>query len=73
MLVHLKAVKTFKSGPYCAISDNKFSSVTLNELAMKARKLYCNFENLNQDSRFKHYTYNSKTRSKRQKAFRIWV
>ena len=27
-----------------AVSDNQSSSVTLNELANKARKLYCNFE-----------------------------
>ena len=27
-----------------AVSDNQSSSVTLNELAKKARKLYCNFE-----------------------------
>ena len=26
------------------VSNNKFSSVTLNELAMKARHAYCNFE-----------------------------
>ena len=36
------------SGPYCASSDNKSSSVTLNKLAMKAQKLYCNYLNLNQ-------------------------
>ena len=27
-----------------SVSDNQSSSVTLNELAMKARKLYCNFK-----------------------------
>ena len=27
-----------------AVSDNQSSSVTLNELANKARKIYCNFE-----------------------------
>ena len=27
-----------------AVSDNQCSSVTLNELAKKARKIYCNFE-----------------------------
>ena len=27
-----------------SVSDNQFSSVTLNELAMKARKSYCNFK-----------------------------
>ena len=27
-----------------AFSDNQSSSVTLNELAKKARKIYCNFE-----------------------------
>ena len=26
------------------VSDNQSSSVTLNELAKKARKIYCNFE-----------------------------
>ena len=26
------------------VSDNQSSSVTLNELAIKARKIYCNFE-----------------------------
>ena len=27
-----------------SVSDNQFSSVTLNELAMTARKSYCNFK-----------------------------
>ena len=27
-----------------SVSDNQSSSVTLNELAMKARKSYCNFK-----------------------------
>ena len=27
-----------------AVSDNQSSSVTLNELANKARKIYCNFD-----------------------------
>ena len=27
-----------------AVSDNQSSSLTLNELAKKARKIYCNFE-----------------------------
>ena len=27
-----------------SVSDNQFSSVTLNELAMKARWTYCNFK-----------------------------
>ena len=27
-----------------AVSDNQSSSVTLNELANKTRKIYCNFE-----------------------------
>ena len=31
-------------GPDRSVSDNQFSSVTLNELAMKARKSYCNFK-----------------------------
>ena len=38
-------MKTFKrkSGPDRSVSDNQSSSVTLNELAMKVRKSYCNF------------------------------
>ena len=31
-------------GPDRSVSDNRSSSVTLNELAMKARKSYCNFK-----------------------------
>ena len=31
-------------GPDRSVSDNQSSSVTLNKLAMKARKLYCNFK-----------------------------
>ena len=31
-------------GPDRCVSDNQFSSVTLNKLAMKARKSYCNFK-----------------------------
>ena len=31
-------------GPYRSVSDNQSSSVTLNELATKARKSYCNFK-----------------------------
>ena len=34
----------FRFGPDGSISDNQSSSVTLNELAMKARKSYCNFK-----------------------------
>ena len=30
-------------GPDRSVSDNQFSSVTLNKLAMKARKSYCKF------------------------------
>ena len=33
-----------EGGPDRSVSDNQSSSVTLNELAMKARKKYCNFE-----------------------------
>ena len=33
-----------KGGPDRSVSDNQSSSVTLNELATKARKKYCNFE-----------------------------
>ena len=42
----LRAVKTFKrkSGPDRSVSDNRSSSVTLNELAMKARKSYGYFK-----------------------------
>ena len=31
-------------GPDRSVSDNQSSSVTLNNLAMKARKSYCNFK-----------------------------
>ena len=42
----LRAVETFKrkSVGQTAVSDNQSSSVTMNELAKKARKIYCNFE-----------------------------
>ena len=33
-----------EDGPDRSVSDNQSSSVTLNALAMKARKRYCNFE-----------------------------
>ena len=33
-----------EGGPDRFVSDNQSSSVTLIELAMKARKTYCNFE-----------------------------
>ena len=33
-----------EGGPDRSVSDNQSSSVTLNELAMKARKTYCSFE-----------------------------
>ena len=33
-----------KEGGPTAVSDNQSSSVTLNELAKKARKIYCNFK-----------------------------
>ena len=33
-----------EDGPDRSVSDNQSSSVTLNDLAMKARKQYCNFE-----------------------------
>ena len=33
-----------ESGPDRSVSDNQSSSVTLNELAIKARKPYCNFK-----------------------------
>ena len=33
-----------EGGPDRSVSDNQSSSVTLNDLAMKARKKYCNFE-----------------------------
>ena len=41
-----KAIKTFKRKRVgqTAVTDNQSSSVTLNELAKKARKIYCNFE-----------------------------
>ena len=37
-------IKNKEGGPDRSVSDNQSSSVTLNELAMKARKLYCNFK-----------------------------
>ena len=33
-----------EGGPDRPVSENQSSSVTLNELAMKARKSYCNLE-----------------------------
>ena len=41
-----KSVKTFKKdgGLDRSVSDNPFSLVTLNELAMNARKLNCKFK-----------------------------
>ena len=33
-----------EGGPDRSVSDNQSSSVTLNVLAMKARKKYCNFD-----------------------------
>ena len=40
-------VSSFESNentrPYCAISDHESSSMTINELAMNARRLHCNF------------------------------
>ena len=33
-----------EGGPDRSVSDNQSSSVILNELAMKARKSYCNFK-----------------------------
>ena len=33
-----------EGGPDRSVSDNQSSSVTLNELEMKARKSYCNFK-----------------------------
>ena len=42
----LRAVETTKRKRVgqTAVSDNQSSSVTLNELAKKARKIYCNLE-----------------------------
>ena len=33
-----------EGGPNRSVSDNQSSSVTLNEVTMKARKKFCNFE-----------------------------
>ena len=33
-----------EGGPDKSVSDNQSHSVTLNELALKARKAYCNFK-----------------------------
>ena len=37
-------IQKTKGGPDRSVSDNQSSSVTLNELAMKAKITYCNFE-----------------------------
>ena len=51
-MVRIKKVSSFESngniqkkvsGSYCAMSDTKSSSVTLNKLAIDARGVYCNF------------------------------
>ena len=39
-----KNIKKKECGPDRSISNNQSSSVTLNELAEKARIIYCNFE-----------------------------
>ena len=42
-----RKVRSFKSkegGSDCTVSNDKFSSVTLNELAIKPEKAYRNFE-----------------------------
>ena len=43
-------IQKTESGPYCAISDDKSSPVTLNKLAMNARRLYYNLINLSKGS-----------------------
>ena len=44
-------MKTLKErGPYCAISDHESSSMTLDELAIDARGLNCDFVDLSQGS-----------------------
>ena len=37
-------IQKIECGPDRSVSDNQSSSVTLNELAIKARKSYCNFK-----------------------------
>ena len=46
IIIIIIIVETFKRKRVCqtAVSDNRSSSVTLNEMAKKARKIYCNFE-----------------------------
>ena len=39
-----KNIQKKEGGPDRSVSDNQSSSVTLNNLAIKARKPYCNFE-----------------------------
>ena len=39
-----KNIQKKERGPDGSVSDNQSSLVTLNELAMKARKSYCNFK-----------------------------
>ena len=37
-------IQKIEGGPDRSVSDNQSSSLTLNKLAMKARKSYCNFK-----------------------------
>ena len=43
-LMNSKNIQKEKGGPDRSVSDNQTCSVTLHELAMKARKSYCNFK-----------------------------
>ena len=39
-----KNIQKKEGGPVRSVSDNQSSSVTLNQLAITAKKTYCNFE-----------------------------
>ena len=65
-------IQRTESGPYCAISYNESSSVTLNKLAMNARRLFCNLMDLSQGSLNKRL-FNSKVESKNKILSRIWL
>ena len=64
-------IQKTESGPYCAISDDESSSVTLNKLAMNARRLYYNLMNLSQGSLNKRI-FISKVVSKSKTLSRKW-
>ena len=64
-------IQKTKGVPYCAISDNESSSVTLNKLTIIATRLYCNLMDLSQGSLNKRL-FNSKVGSKSKILARKW-